>query len=212
VAAVARRKERLDELASAFPGQVLPYVHDVHVYADIPAIFQKITGDLGGLDLFIYAAGVMPQIGHREYSFDKDREVIEVNVIGAIAWLDQAALRFDNVGHGALVAIGSVAGDRGRLGQPAYNTSKAAIATFMEALRNRLHRRGVKVVTIKPGPIDTEMTADLHLRGAMSAKDAARLILIKSRRSGEHYLKFSHRIIFGIIRNVPSPLFRKLNI
>jgi short-subunit dehydrogenase len=154
----------------------------------------------------------MPEVGPQEYDIQKDEAMIDVNITGAVAWLDQAAVRFGNVGHGTMVGIGSVAGDRGRCGQPVYNASKAFLATYMEALRNRLHRKGVKVVLIKPGPTQTEMTAELNLKGAMPVATAASLILAKSRKAGEHYLKFTHKVAFLIIRNIPSPIFRKLSI
>lgn len=212
MAAVARRGDRLTALASEFPEKVLTYVHDVHGYEEVAALFQKICGDLGGLDLFVYAAGVMPEVGPREYTFEKDREILEVNLLGAFAWLDEAALRFDHVGHGTLLAIGSRGGERGMAGFPAYSTSKAAIATYMEALRNRLHRRGVRVVTVKPGPVDTDMTAGLHMKGAMPVAEAAARILRKSGKAGEHFLKLSDRMICFVIRNFPSPVFRRLSL
>jgi decaprenylphospho-beta-D-erythro-pentofuranosid-2-ulose 2-reductase len=212
VAAVARRGERLEALASEFEGQVLPFVHDVTHYDEVPDLFQEITKQLGGLDMIVYASGVMPEVGFHEFSFDKDRQIFEVNVLGAIAWLNQAAIRMENTRHGTIVGIGSVAGDRGRSGQPAYNASKAALATYLEALRNRLSRYGVKVVTVKPGPVETEMTASLHLKGAMPARVAAERILAKAQRTGEHYLKPAHRVAFYVIKRIPSPLFRKLKI
>ena len=212
VAAVARRADRLSALAVEFPDRVIPFPHDVHDLAAVPGLFQEICGELGGLDLFIYAAGVMPEVGHREYTFEKDREILEVNVMGAIAWLDEAALRFDHVGHGTLLAIGSRGGERGMASFPVYSTSKAAIATYMEALRNRLDRRGVRVVTVKPGPVETDMTAGLHLKGAMPVADAAALILKKSTKVGEHFLKPSDRAICFVLRHFPSPLFRRLNL
>jgi NAD(P)-dependent dehydrogenase (short-subunit alcohol dehydrogenase family) len=211
VAAVARRKDRLDALVAQSPN-VLAYSHDVTRYDEIPALFQEITARLGGLDLIVYSSGVMPEVGPEEFSFDKDRQMIEVNVLGAIAWLNQAALRFGQTGHGTIVGIGSVAGDRGRAGQPVYNTSKAALATYLEALRNRLAKKGVTVVTIKPGPTATPMTEHLNLRGAMPVEQAARVILAKSGKTGEHYLKLTHRIVFLIIRNIPSFVFRRLKI
>ena len=211
VAAVARRVELLEVVAASAPGSLV-YEHDVTDYGKVPELFQRITHDLGGLDLVIYAAGVMPEVGPDEYTFEKDLAMISVNLLGAIAWLDQAAIRFGNVGSGTIVGIGSVAGDRGRSGQPVYNTSKAGLATYLEALRNRLVKRGVRVVTIKPGPVDTEMTQRIRLRGAMSAPEAARRILAKSGSSGEHYLKFAHRVAFYIIKRIPSPHFRKLKI
>ncbi len=208
VAAVARRADRLEQL----PTGVLTYTHDVTQFSEAPALFQTICQDLGGLDLIIYAAGVMPAVGPTEYDFEKDRQMVDTNLLGAIAWLNPAAERFSAAGHGTIIGIGSVAGDRGRYGQPVYNTTKAALTTYLEALRNRLSSRGVKVITIKPGPVATEMTADLNLKGTMSAETAARKILEKSGRSGEHYLSFAHRVIFAIIRSIPSPLFRKLKL
>jgi decaprenylphospho-beta-D-erythro-pentofuranosid-2-ulose 2-reductase len=207
VAGVARRAERLAGLPN-----VLAFKHDVTHYDEVPGLFQEITKQLGGLDLIVYASGVMPAVGAHEYSFDKDRQMIEVNLLGCIAWMNQAAIRFENTKSGSMVAIGSVAGDRGRSGQPVYNTSKAAVATYMEAIRNRIARYGVKVVTIKPGPTKTEMTEDLHLRGAMDASKVAGIILNKSQKSGEHYVKLAHRAIFYVIKRIPSPIFRKLRV
>ena len=212
VAAVARRSDRLDALAQDYPGQIIAVPHDVTDYAAVPALFQEITKQLGGLDLIVYAAGVMPPVGEAEYSFEKDRQMVEVNLLGAIAWLDQAALRFANTKSGTIIGIGSVAGERGRHGQPVYNTTKAALATYLEALRNRLSRFGVRVVTIKPGPTATEMTAHLHGKGMMSPTATATIILNKSRKNGEYYIKFTHKIAFLIIRNIPSAIFRKLKI
>lgn len=212
VAAVARRKERLDVVASEYPEHVLAVEHDVRNLQEIPALFQDLCGRLGGLDLIIYAAGVMPRLAPNEYSTQDDAEIVAVNLVGAVAWLNEAAVRFQNTNLGSIVAIGSVAGDRGRAGQPVYNASKAALATYMEALRNRLSRQGVSVVTIKPGPVATDMTAGLGFKGAMSAHDAARKILTLSRSTGEHYLKLTHRLIFAVIRRIPSPIFRRLKI
>lgn len=212
VAAVARRAERLQSMADSLPGQVLPYPHDVHETASVPELVEAITRDLGGLDLIVYAAGVMPEVGAHEYAFEKDREMIEVNLLGCIAWMNQAAIRFEGTKRGTMVAIGSVAGDRGRSGQPVYNTSKAAVATYMEALRNRLAKLGVTVVTIKPGPAATEMTAKMPQSALMPARTAAELILKKSTRTGEHYLSFKHWLIFAIIKRIPSALFRRLKL
>lgn len=212
VAAVARREERLHALEASFPDRVAPFMHDVLDTGEVPELFQRITDALGGLDLIVYAAGIMPEVGVHEYDTEKDLSIFATNVDGAIAWLNQAAQRMDRTGHGTIVGIGSVAGDRGRMGQPAYNASKAALATYLEALRNRLDRRGVKVVTVKPGPVQTEMTAHLHFKNAMSAAEAARRILEVSGRTGEHYLKPAHRLAFYIVKRIPSPIFRRMSL
>jgi len=212
VAAVARRANLLDELAAAHPDQILPFVHDVTSYNDVPALFQEITGKLGGLDLIVYSSGTMPAVEVDEFDFAKDRTMVETNDLGAIAWLNEAAVRFKSTGHGSIVGIGSVAGDRGRMKQPVYNASKAFLHTYLEGLRNRLSRHGVKVVTIKPGPVQTEMTAGLGFKDAMTAEHAAALILKKADKIGEHYLSIKHAIIFFVIRNIPSWILRRLNV
>lgn len=212
VAAVARREDRLAELAAEHPQQILPFAHDVAEPETVPELFAEICRQLGGLDVIVYAAGVMPEVGATEYSFEKDRAMIEVNLTGAVAWLNAAADRFQNVGHGTIVGIGSVAGERGRQGQPIYNTTKAALKTYLEALRNRLSKRGVRVTTIKPGPTATEMTAHLKQSGMMGAEEAAERILKVMDSGKEKYLKPSHAVIFAIIRNIPSGIFRRLKL
>ena len=212
VAALARRKDRLDELEASFPGLVFPFAHDVLATDDVPRLLQEITGVLGGLDLFIYSSGVMADVDESEFNFAKDRSMIDVNITGAVAWLDAVADRMGRTGHGSLVAIGSVAGDRGRYKQPVYNASKAFVSTYMESLRYRLWRKGVTVVNIKPGPTETEMTKSLGFKNMMTASEAARKTILLSSKEGEHYLKFSHKVIFAILKSIPSFLFKRIRI
>lgn len=218
VALVARREVELrrlaEEIRETTPGvEVRPYAHDVTCFEEVPGLFQRICRDLSGLDLIIYAAGVMPRLDPDEYAFEKDRNIIEVNVLGAMAWLNEAAHRFAAAKGGTLVGISSVAGDRGRRGQPAYGASKAALNTYLESLRNRVARFGVSVVTIKPGPVDTPMTQGLDkLPMLISAEEAARQILGAARR-GVHtaYIPAKWRPVMFIVRSIPSFLFKKMN-
>ncbi len=217
VALVARREGELNVLAEAIRaagGTAFVYPHDVSDFGDVPALFQQICRDLGGLDAIFYAAGVMPRIAVDEYDFAKDRAMIEVNVLGAVAWLNEAAVRFAATEAGTIVGIGSVAGDRGRRGQPVYCTSKAALETYLEALRNRVGRVGVKVVTIKPGPVDTPMTRGLDKLPLMIlAEEAARQIVAASERGARvAYVPGVWRYVMAIIRAIPSAIFQKMNI
>ena len=102
------------------------------------ALLRRIVAELGGLDLVVYASGVNFPPGLESYKFNSDQEMLEVNLVGAFAWLNPVAAMFQAAGAGTIVGISSVAGDRGRVGNPAYNASKAGIATYLEALRNRL--------------------------------------------------------------------------
>lgn len=212
VAAVGRNLASLEDLASKFESKVIPYQHDVRDFDSTPDLFKRICADLGGLDVIVYAAGVMPPVGPEEFDTRMDLDMIATNFSGGVAWLNEAAMRFKGVGAGSIVGIGSVAGDRGRAGQPVYNATKSALATYLEALRNRLSRHGVKVVTIKPGPLRTPMTAHLDQTKMMDARTAARKVIKLAARPGEHYLNPAHRVIFAIIRNIPGVIFRRLKI
>ncbi|MBS1720900.1 MAG: SDR family NAD(P)-dependent oxidoreductase [Armatimonadetes bacterium] len=212
VAVMGRREDKLNELAATSPDNILPFWHDVTDLESVPDLFAQATQALGGLDLLIYAAGVMPEVELDEFDTSKDALMMDTNVTGAMAWCNLAATRFQSVGKGTIVGIGSVAGDRGRRGQPGYNASKAALATYLEALRNRLDRQGVTVVTIKPGPLATEMTAHLDQSKMMPVEQAAQKCLGKMTRPGEHYLKITHRLIFAVIRLIPGAIFRRLKL
>ena len=127
----------------------------------MPELLQSVARDLGGLDLVVYSAGLMHRIAPDEYDTGKDRDMVEVNLLGAMTWLNPVVARFAALGRGTIVGIGSVAGDRGRCGNPAYGAAKAGLHAYLEALRNRVARRGVRVVTIKPGFVDTAMSRGL---------------------------------------------------
>ena len=221
VAALARREGELQALRSAAEtkspdradSRVLIYVHDVKDHAEIPSLFQDIVRDLGGLDLIVYAAGTQTRVDRNEYNFEKDSAMMEVNILGAIAWLNQAAVRFDRAGYGHIVGISSIAGDRGRVGAPGYNTSKAALNTYLEALRNRLARRGVTVTTIKPGFVDTRLLANAPKTfWVISPEDAAAQIYLAIRRKkGTVYVPRRWALVGLIIQHIPSFIFKWMN-
>lgn len=217
IAAVARDAGRLDrlceEVGAAGPGRAVPFVHDVTDAASVRDTFGRVVEELGGIDVIVYSSGVMPPVGEDTFDPDTDRHIVEVNVIGAMAWLDLAAERFQAQRSGTLVGIGSVAGERGRRGNPAYCASKAALHTFLESLRNRLSRYGVRVITIKPGPVDTPMTAHAPKPMAISAERAADAIYDAIARGREVvYVPRRWALIMAVVRNVPSFLFRHLSI
>jgi NAD(P)-dependent dehydrogenase (short-subunit alcohol dehydrogenase family) len=191
----------------------LPYAHDVNNYDAVPELLRQIVSDLGGLDLVIYAAGVNFPPGPDAYNFDADRQMLEVNLIGAFAWLNPIAAMFQSAKSGQIVGISSVAGDRGRVGNPGYNTSKAALTTYLEALRNRLTRHGVNVITVKPGFVQTDMLkAAQKVMFPISVDKAADDIwrAIRARKQQIYTPWFWSWIMF-VIRNTPSVLFRRMS-
>jgi NAD(P)-dependent dehydrogenase (short-subunit alcohol dehydrogenase family) len=214
VAAVARREAELERLRQDCGCErVVTRVHDVREFPAVPALFEELVGELGGLDWLVQAAGVMLPVAPDEFDTEKDAETLAVNTLGAIAWCNQAAEHFRAKRAGVIIGIGSIAGDRGRRGRPAYGASKAALAHYLEALRNRLSEYGVRVCTIKPGFVETPMTAGLALKGAISAEAAARTIVRYARRgSGVRYVPMKWLAVSLVIRHIPSFLFRRLSI
>jgi len=219
VAIVARREKELlrvaEEINTAAGSDIsLAVAHDVRAFDDVPGLVREIARRLGGLDLVVFAAGVMPAVERDEYDTEKDRMMMEVNAIGAMAWLNPIADRMARLGRGTIVGIGSVAGDRGRSGNPGYGASKAAFHAYLEALRNRVAVKGVKVVTIKPGFVDTAMTKGKEgLFWVISPDRAAEIILDKAARGATTaYVPARWRVVMTIIRAIPSMIFTKLGI
>ena len=220
VVALARRRPALDELvracapaARASGGAVFARAHAVHDVGMVPALFEGAARELGGLHLVVYAAGVMPEVGRDEYDTAKDLEQVAVNLDGCIAWCNEAAKLFRTQRSGTILGISSIAGDRGRKGSPVYNTTKAAMNTYLEALRNRLAESGVHVCTVKPGFVDTVMTQGKKTFWLISAEEAARLSLAAARSGANvRYVPRRWWLVGTVIRSIPSFLFRHLNV
>ena len=219
VAVLARREAELAELCSSVnsnsPSGMLAsyYIHDVTNYVEVPGLFQHIAADLGGLDLIVYAAGNQPAMAVDEYDFAKDEGMVQVNLLGAMAWLGQAAARFERFHAGHIVGISSLAADRGRTPNPGYNSSKAGFETYVEGLRNRLSRHGVNVTTVKPGLVDTRLLENSAKTFWVISADKAAELIFKSVRKKKQttYIPGRWRMVGLAVGHMPSVLFRRLN-
>ena len=219
LALVARREKELAAVSADIKGQsqrgmeVFPFVHDVTDFDRTPELFQRICRALGGLDLIVYAAAVQTAPALDEYDFEGDRSMVEVNLIGAMAWLNLAAVRFERAGEGHIVAISSLSADRGRRLNPAYHSSKAGLDTYVEALRNRLTRAGVSVTTIKPGFVDTRLLKNTPKAFWVVTPDEAAIQIFRAIESRRQvvYVPGRWRYVGLTIRHIPSFIFRRLN-
>jgi len=221
LALLARRHEKLESLCNEInltskEQRARAYVNNVGEYEKVPELLRRIVADLGGLDLVVFVAGGnYPPGGVDKYNFENDRRMIEINLIGAMAWLSPVAEMFQSAEAGQIVGIASVAGDRGRVGNPGYNTSKAGLATYLEALRNRLTRHGVNVLTVKPGFVRTEMLkaaqgpTPFTITSEMAAEDIWKAM--KKRRQ-VIYTASIWRWIMLVIQHIPSFIFRRLSL
>ena len=218
LALISQRKDELNGLCARMNAEagktvVLPYWHDVTHHEEVPELLRRIVAELGGLDMAAYVAGVMFVPRMDEYNVQADLLMLEVNLMGAIAWLDPIAEMFQSAGRGQIVGISSVAGDRGRVSNPAYNASKAGLSTYLEALRNRLTRHGVNVLTVKPGMMKTQMLEGVKnpIFPVMPEEAAEAVCKAMRARKQQIYIGWIWRWIMLVVRNIPSVVFRRMS-
>ncbi len=218
VVVLARREAELRSLADEINRElgrdlVIPLAHDVGDLEEAEVMFERIEREVGEADELHFVAGVMPEVGLEEFNTEKDQQQFQVNTLGCVAWVNAAARRFGPRARGHIVGVTSVAQDRGRIGRPGYCASKAGQDTFLESVRNRLWRKGVKVTTIRPGFVRPPMTDGLQLRSAISADRAAQLILrARDRGAAVAYVPSRWRLIMSVVRAIPSVIFRRLDV
>ena len=168
----------------------------------------------GGLDVALIAHGVLPDQSDCQRDAGDAIAALEVNFVSAVALLTPLANRFESAGRGCIAVISSVAGDRGRQSNYVYGAAKGGLDRFLQGLRNRLYRSGVAVVTLKPGFVDTPMTAGME-QGLLfvSARRAGRAVhRAIERRRDVAYIPWFWRPIMAIIRALPEPVFKRLRL
>jgi short-subunit dehydrogenase len=175
------------------------------------ARFQALVAALGGVDHVILAYGVL---GGSELETDlaAARALLEVDFTSAALWALAAANQLERQKGGALVAIGSVAGDRGRASNYVYGAAKAGLAVLMQGLAHRLSRVGARAVVVKPGFIDTPMTAHMPKSGPLWARpEAVARIVRRAADTGGPvvYAPGFWRLILLIIRTLPAPVLHR---
>jgi decaprenylphospho-beta-D-erythro-pentofuranosid-2-ulose 2-reductase len=166
---------------------------------------------LNGLDIALIAHGVLGTQKQAEASDAELQGILATNFNSAASLAMRLAAAFEKQGHGTLAAIGSVAGDRGRRSNYAYGAAKGGLAIFLAGLRHRLHGSGVRVVTLKPGFVDTPMTRDFP-KGPLWAtpeQAAASIVRAIDRGASVAYVPGFWRAVMLVIRSLPEwVLFR----
>jgi len=217
VTVLGRSREKLDSLVASlsarFPAAtVRGVVCDLADEARIEPAFREAIEATGHCDLFLYNAGVMHGGDGVTCEPERDAEMMTVNAAAAVRMLGLAANYFRAARRGQIAAISSIAGDRGRKGNPAYNASKAALTTYLEGIRNRLFPFGVKVSTVKPGFVGTRMLDGRKgLFWVVPPEKAARIVADRLEKGHEVFYVYRRWGLFGlVIRHVPRFLFKRL--
>jgi decaprenylphospho-beta-D-erythro-pentofuranosid-2-ulose 2-reductase len=143
---------------------------------------------------------------------DQAQRVIDTNFSSVVSLLTRISPFFEAQHGGSIVVISSVAGDRGRQSNYTYGASKAALNIYLQGLRNRLYHSGVHVLTIKPGFVDSPMTAEIAKNILFSTPDriAKSILRAIAKRRDEAYVPwFWKPIMFAIVR-IPESFFKRM--
>jgi short-subunit dehydrogenase len=169
---------------------------------------------LGGLDVAYLALGVLGDQSKAERGFHDAAQIIHTNYAAPVSLLTWLANYCAQRHSGSIAVLSSVAGERGRKSNYVYGSSKAGLTAFVDGLRNRIDREGVRVITIKPGPVKTSMTEGMkgHERFADVNKVAATIVKAIDRGQDIVYVPGQWRLIMSVIRAVPERIFKKLNL
>ncbi len=167
------------------------------------------------VDIALFAQGSLPDQRALEKDMAAVRTVFELNAMSYILPASLIAERMANNGCGAVVLISSVAGDRGRQSNYFYGTSKAAVTTFAQGLRNHVFKRGVQVLTVKPGFVDTPMTAAITKGGPLWATPEQIAACIENglqKKKDVIYAPWFWRFIMLVIQHIPEAVFKRLGL
>ncbi|AKF83834.1 SDR family oxidoreductase [Myxococcus sp. MISCRS1] len=215
---VGRNVENLDavakDAATRGAAKVESKALDLNDFSAHEALVDGAFQALGGLDGVVLAHGVLGDQTEAQRSWAATEAVLRTNFLSAVSLLTALANRFEAQKAGTLVVISSVAGDRGRQSNYVYGASKGALNVFLQGLRNRLAKSNVAVVTVKPGFVDTPMTAHIPKNKLFASpeKVARGLLSAADGRKNEVYVPGIWALIMLIIKSIPESVFKKLKL
>ncbi len=204
---------RADIMAAHHPPAVVIRPLDVTDYEDVFKAVDEMAEALGGLDIVFANAGI--GLGERvgRGDFEKARRTIEVNLIGAMATVDAAAVYFLKQGKGHIVGTSSVAAFRGMPKSSAYCASKAGFAIYLEAARAELVKKNIDITVLYPGYIDTPLNNMLKNRPFLiSVEKGARIIarLIEKRVHSSTVPVYPWNIVGRLMKILPTGVVARM--
>ncbi|MAT40242.1 MAG: alcohol dehydrogenase [Ectothiorhodospiraceae bacterium] len=213
IAILARREERLRELQQeilAHGVQCCYFVCDVANLEDVRRTFTASIEELGGIDLAILNAGTGAPEGYGHYDTAKIKHVVDVNLFGIVHGIDVLIPVMREQGGGTIAGVSSVVDVAGYPGSTAYCTSKSAATTFLQGVRAELWSEGIRVLTVRPGWVKSELTArnNFTMPGIWEADRAVRRIR-KGIASGKQIVQFPWHTVFAseLVRFLPARLY-----
>ena len=212
----ARQSEELEKLSQdikvRYSREVNLIEWDVLDYEKSNEIYQNISQNIVGV---ICVVGYLGLQDVAEKRIEEALKIINVNYVGCVNMINIIANDFQQKNNGFIIGISSVAGDRGRKSNYIYGSAKAAFTQYLSGLRQRLVKNNIRVLTVKPGFVNTKMTLGMNLPKILTAepKEVAKDIF-KAHQKNKNiiYTKWYWFFIMLIIKLIPEKLFKKLNL
>jgi decaprenylphospho-beta-D-erythro-pentofuranosid-2-ulose 2-reductase len=213
---IARNEERLSELVDDLD------VRGAKISGHLALDLSKTAGhkkaleialqSLDQIDLALICHGDLPDQTACEASFKLAQKAINVNGLSTISLLTILAGTFKSQGFGSIAVITSVAGDRGRQPNFVYGASKALVSTYLQGLRGALLPYGVHVLDIKPGLVDSPMTAQLEKGLLWSSPEVVAASVVEGIRKKRLviYTPGYWRLIMMVVVSIPEFIFQRL--
>lgn len=215
---VGRNSDRVqavaDDLKIRGAGKVDYAILDLNDFERHGPLIDQAAASLDGLDTVLIAHGTLGDQQASQQDFAVAQRELKTNLLSVISLLTSLANRFEEQGYGTIAVISSVAGDRGRQSNYVYGTAKAATTTFLQGLRNRLSKAGVTVITIKPGLVDTPMTAHLKKGPLFVGPEVIGRGIYQAIQQQKDvvYLPWFWWGIMTVIKAIPEAIFKRLSL
>jgi decaprenylphospho-beta-D-erythro-pentofuranosid-2-ulose 2-reductase len=214
---IARNSDRLKLIVSDLRVRGAKEVHsysiDLNDLDSHAGVLAEVEAAMGGfIDVVLIAHGTLSDQKSCEQSVEKTLAEIQTNAISTISLMTHVAQRFAARRTGTIAVISSVAGDRGRASNYVYGSAKAMVSTYASGLRQRLYKADVAVVTIKPGFVDTPMTAEFK-KGLIWVKPSTvskKIVRAIDLRKDEVYVPWFWFMVMTIIKLMPNKIFKKI--
>jgi short-subunit dehydrogenase len=185
---------------------------DVLNYASHQAFYKALPTKPVGV---LITVGYLGEQQKAQSDFNETQKIINTNFTGIVSLLNIFADDFEKRKTGFIVGISSVAGDRGRKSNYLYGATKAALTAYLSGLRNRLYQANVHVLTVKPGFVNTQMTAKMDLPKKLTIQPevvANDLYQAQQQQKNVLYTKWIWQWIMLIIRNIPESIFKRMSL
>lgn len=214
---VARNEKALGDIAHDLAvrgaASVATKAVDLGELGALAEICDIAQAELGTIDVALIAHGVLADQNECESSVASALDVMRINALSPAALMMRLGEILKRQGSGTLVVLSSVAGDRGRPSNYVYGASKALLSVLGEGMALKSAGTGVRVLVVKPGFVDTPMTASLR-KGALwsSAKAVGEAIFaaVQAGRNGVLYVPFWWRFIMLAVRFAPGAIVRRM--